>query len=255
MGASIAEFGSGAALGAFVLFCRIGCCLMIAPGVSNAQIPVQVRLFVAIAVTLALSPLLMGQAPLKHIGDDPLAMLKLIVMEGLIGAMIGGLGRAFFSALESLATVTGHLLGFTAPFGIELDAGQASSPISTVVMLSATAFLFAADFHWEIIRGLVASYDAIPIKVDFDAAYAVRHLGAVLGQSFLVAVRVTSPFFLYSVIANFALSLINRVTPQIQVFFVGPPFVIAGGLTLFYFVVKGELNQFMDAFGSWLTWG
>ena len=83
----------------------------------------------------------------------------------------------------------------------------------------------------------------------------MRHLGAVLGQSFLVAVRVTSPFFLYSVIANFALSLINRVTPQIQVFFVGPPFVIAGGLALFYFIVKGELGQFMDAFGSWLTWG
>jgi flagellar biosynthetic protein FliR len=182
-------------------------------------------------------------------------MLKLIVMEGLTGAMIGGLGRAFFSALESLATVSGHLLGFAAPFGVELDAGQATSPISTMVMFAATAVLFAGDFHWEIIRGLVASYDAIPIRVDFDAAYTVRHLGAVLGQSFLVAVRVASPFFLYSVIANFALSLINRVTPQIQVFFVGPPFIVGGGLMLLYFVVKGEIGQFMDAFGGWLNWG
>ena len=61
-----------------------------------------------------------------------------------------------------------------------------------------------------------------------------------LGQSFLVAIRVASPFFLYSVIANFALTLINRVTPQIAMFFIAPPFVVAGGLVLLYFVVRAR---------------
>lgn len=255
MDGSIIQHGSNAALGAFILFCRIGSCLMIAPGVSNAQIPVQVRLLVAVAVTLALSPLLLGQDAIRRLGDDPIAMLKLIAMEGLIGAMIGTLGRMFFSALESLATVMAQLLGLANPFGVELDAGHASAPISTLVMYAATAVLFVADFHWEILRGLVASYRSIPLGVDFDASFTVRQIGSVLGQSFVVAVRVTSPFFLYSVIANFALSLINKVTPQIQVFFVAPPFVIAGGFALLYFVVKGELGQFMDAFAAWLTWG
>jgi flagellar biosynthetic protein FliR len=45
-----------AVLGAFVLFCRIGGCLMLGPGFSNTQIPTQVRLFVALAVTLTLTP-------------------------------------------------------------------------------------------------------------------------------------------------------------------------------------------------------
>ena len=45
-----------AAIGAFVLFCRIGGCLMLAPGFSNTQIPTQVRLFVALAITLTLTP-------------------------------------------------------------------------------------------------------------------------------------------------------------------------------------------------------
>ncbi len=255
MQGSVVALGSNAALGVFVLFCRIGGCLMIAPGVSNSQIPVQVRLYVAIAATLALSPVLLGQPALGHVGEDPLAMSRLVVMEGLIGAMIGTLGRAFFSALESLATMSANLLGLVNPFGVEIDAGQATPPMSTLVMLAATAILFASDFHWEILRGLVASYDAIPIHTDFDTAYTVRELGAVLGQSFLVAIRVASPFFIYSVIANFTLSLISRVAPQIQVFFVAPPFVVAGGLVLLYFVLRGELGQFMDAFASWLTWG
>jgi flagellar biosynthetic protein FliR len=228
---------------------------MIAPGLSSAQIPAQIRLLVAVAVTLALAPLLLGDNRLRFSDEDPLSLLRLIVMEGLIGAMIGLLGRAFFSALETLSTAAATFLGLTNPFGVELDAGQMTAPITTTVMIAATAILFAGDFHWEILRGLVASYKAIPMRSDFDAAYGARQLAGVLGQAFLVAVRVASPFFLYSVIANFTLALINRVTPQISVFFVAPPFVAAGGLLVLYFVAKGEIEQFLAAFAAWLSWG
>jgi flagellar biosynthetic protein FliR len=200
--------------------------------------------------------MLLEQDSLRHLsGDEPLALLRMIAMEGLIGTLIGTLARLFFTALETMASVLAQLLGLANPFGVEFDSGHGAAPISTLVMLAATALLFAGDFHWEILRGLVASYKAIPLHTDFDAAYSVRKLGEVLGQSFLVAIRVGSPFFLYSVIANFALTLISRVTPQIQVFYVAPPFLIAGGLLLLYFVVKGMLGQFLDGFGAWLTWG
>ena len=43
----------------FLVFCRIGGCLMLMPGFSSPRVPVQVRLFIAIAVTLALTPLLL----------------------------------------------------------------------------------------------------------------------------------------------------------------------------------------------------
>ena len=43
----------------FLLFCRIGGCLMLMPGFSSSRVPVQVRLFVAVSVTLALTPLLL----------------------------------------------------------------------------------------------------------------------------------------------------------------------------------------------------
>jgi len=45
--------GSDAVLAAFVLFCRIGGCLMLMPGFSNQRVPRNVRLFIAFSVTLA----------------------------------------------------------------------------------------------------------------------------------------------------------------------------------------------------------
>jgi flagellar biosynthesis protein FliR len=84
-----------AAIGAFVLFCRIGACLMLSPGFSNAQIPAQVRLFVALAVTLTLTPLLLDRVPNGAFGDDPIFTLKVIAVESLVGGMIGFLARIF----------------------------------------------------------------------------------------------------------------------------------------------------------------
>ena len=249
------SFGPSTVMGTFVLFCRIGSCLMVAPGVSTSQIPVQVRLYVAIAITLALTPLLLAKAEPFALADNPITMLRLIVMEALIGAMIGMLGRMFFSALESLTVASATLLGLTNPFGVNVDSTQPMPPLASIAMLAATAVIFAADFHWEILRGLAASYNAIPIQTDFDTRYSVQQIATVLSQSFLVAIRVTSPFFIYSLIVNFALTLINRVTPQISVFYVAPPFIVAGGMVLLYFVIRGEVGQFMDAFASWLSWG
>jgi flagellar biosynthetic protein FliR len=77
----------------------------------------------------------------------------------------------------------------------------------------------------------------------------------VLGQSFLIAARIASPFFLYSVIVNFAMALINRVTPQIAIFFIAPPFIAGGGLALLYFTVRGQVAEFMAGFSGWLGSG
>ena len=175
-------------LATFVLFCRIGACLMLAPGVSSSQIPMQIRLFIAVAITLSLAPLLLGRGQLQSLADDPISMLRMTVTEGLIGAMIGMLGRLFFSALDALAVATANLLGLVNPFGVAIDPNQATPPLATAITMAATALIFVADFHWEIIRGLVASYDAIPVLSEFDASYSLRHMGLVLGQSFGIAI-------------------------------------------------------------------
>jgi flagellar biosynthesis protein FliR len=239
--------------GAFVLFCRIGGCLMVAPGVSNTQIPAQVRLLVAVAVTLALAPFLLAAFTLDFETLDPPAIAKLIMGEALIGVSIGLMGRLFFSALETVATASAQFLGLANPFGVQLDHDESTAPVASVVTIAAVAILFASDFHWEILRGLVGSYRAIPLASGFEAGFTTRQLVDTLGQSFFVATRVASPFFIYSLLVNFTFALVNRVTPQISIFFVAPPFVAAGGVLLFYLVGRNEIGQFMAAFSDWLS--
>ena len=244
-----------AALGAFVLFCRIGGCLMLAPGFSSTQIPAQIRLFVALAVTLTLTPLLLGRLPGAALGDDPILTLKIIALESLVGGMIGVLARMFYFALEALAVGAAAMLGFSSPSGFQIERDETMAPLATLISLAAIALLFAANLHWELLRGLVASYDVIPVGADFNARLALKQIADALSESFRLALRIASPYVIYALVVNLALALVNRLTPQVQVFFVATPFVAAGGLVLLYFTVKPAIEAFIGGFGVWLISG
>ena len=84
---------SDAVLAAFVVFSRIGACLLVMPGFSSPRVPVQVRLFIALAVSLALTPLQF--AAVRPLVDDgtPVRLLRVMGSELLVGGAIGLFGR------------------------------------------------------------------------------------------------------------------------------------------------------------------
>ncbi|MCJ2140892.1 flagellar biosynthetic protein FliR [Methylobacterium sp. E-066] len=70
-----------------------------------------------------------------------------------------------------------------------------------------------------------------------------------------MALRLTSPFIVYSMVVNFALGLANKLTPQIPIFFVATPFLLFGGLMLLLFLSTDLFGQFALAYGQWLRRG
>jgi flagellar biosynthetic protein FliR len=247
--------GSDTVLTAFVLFCRIGGCLMLMPGFSNKRIPVNVRLFIAFSVSLALTPLLSSDIE-KHLsGIAPAAMVRLIVSETLIGGLIGFLGRIFFSALETLAGVIAMSIGLTSVLAGPMDENEPLPAITTLITLTATALIFVTNLHWEVLRGLGASYTALPVSGLFDARFDLVQVSDCLTKSFLISLRISSPFIVYTLIINFAIGLAGKLIPQIPLYFITAPAVIAGGLLLLYATCEPFMQIFNAAFSGWLVEG
>jgi flagellar biosynthetic protein FliR len=228
---------------------------MLMPGISSQRIPVQVRLFIAVALTLALTPLLI-HGVVTAVGDAaPVTIFRLIVSESLTGVLIGLLGRCFFIALETLGMAIATATGMSNVFGINIEGEDQMPEIVTLITMAATVLLFVTDQHWEILRGLVASYNAWPVSQGFGPRLGLTQLTDTATIAFVAALRISSPFLIFSVVINTAIGLTNKLTPQIQVFFISTPFTIIGGLLLFYFVSKQFLDLFMVAFSNWLTAG
>ncbi|WP_395664298.1 flagellar biosynthetic protein FliR [Methylocella sp.] len=242
-------------LTAFVLFCRVGACLMLMPGVSSARIPARIRLFVAFALALGLTPLLFGEVEPRVAGASPATLIAIILAESATGALIGFLGRVFFAALDMAGATIAMAIGLTSPLTPLTEQAEQNPAVVSLISSAALALFFLADLHWEVLRGLVASYVAWPVSGRFDPRAGLVEIVDTLGQAFLLSLRVASPFIVYTLTVNLAIGLAARFAPQIPIYFVTVPAVAAGGLFLLYLTCGKALELFTKGFAGWLATG
>jgi flagellar biosynthesis protein FliR len=251
----VTEASSEILVGIFLIFCRVGGCLLIAPGFSSFRIPMQVRLFIALTTSLALAPVLLTKISTGATDLAPATMLVSIGSELLTGLLIGLLGRVYFLALQTMLSAVAMALSLGGMPGTPIDEAEPLPPISSFIMMAATAILFFTDLHWELYRGIVESYTRLPMGVGFGTRLSLNQLVDQITAAFVLALRISSPFILYSVIVNLAVGLTNKLTPQIPVYFLATPFIMLGGLFIMYFAAHDYVLLFIDAFSVWLRNG
>lgn len=247
--------GSDTVLLTFLLFCRVGGCLMFMPGFASPRVPAQVRLFLAMAITLALSPLLLPGLSREVSLATPYLALSLLVSETIIGALIGLMGRLFFLALDFIGTAIASFTGFSNVPGIPIESAEPNQSLATLLTLTATVLFFIADLHWEVLRGLVESYRVLPVTGGYGAQFGLVQFSNAITDAFLLALQISGPFIIYSISINLLFGIINKLTPQIAVYFISLPFVVMGGLFLLFFTIGEVLKIFINGYGRWLITG
>lgn len=120
-------------------------------------------------------------------------------------------------------------------------------------MAAVTTLFFLTDQHWQVLKGLMNSYEVWHPGDRLGGDMGLAHLVSRLSESFALTLRITSPFIVYSVIVNLAVGLINKLTPAIPVYFISVPFVMFGGFLLLYLTSDELLTQFMLGMSSWLA--
>jgi len=240
-------------LATFIVFCRIGACLMLVPGYSSVNVPPQIRLFVALVTTFALTPILVSILKPLVDGASPLTLALLIVTELVVGGVIGLGGRVFFLALQTMLTVMASAIGLSSIPGTPVADTDPAPPVVPLIMAAVTTLFFLTDQHWQVLRGLMNSYDVWRPGEKLTGEMALNQLVSRLADAFVLTLRITSPFIVYSVIVNFSVGLINKLTPAIPVYFVSVPFVLFGGFLLLYLTSDELLTQFMLGLSSWLA--
>ncbi len=249
------EISSETVLYYVLLLCRIGGCLMFMPGFSSPRVPVQVRVFIAIAGTLALSPVLLPTVAAAVTKAGAAAPVQLLMSEVCVGSLIGLMGRFFYLALEFMATAIASSIGFSNLPGTPIEHTDPIPAISSLITITATVLFFITDQHWEVMRGLVASYAAMPIDKAFATDVSLAQLGDTMSDAFMLTLQISSPFIVYAISINFLFGIAGKLTPQIAIYFVSVPFVMAGGLLLLYFVLADFMKLFMAGFTHWLING
>lgn len=238
----------GTLMALVLAFCRIGGCIMLMPGFSSARLPMQVRLYLSLALSMALLPMLWDTLYPRATNPDPAAFGLLIASETLVGAVFGMVARLYTLGLQFAGTAITTAIAFNGPPGSDiLEEGQ-ESQITSMISLAGLLVLMMLNFHHVIIRALMDSYTTIPLSSGFDARRVLVTMTDTLSATFMIVLRLMSPFLIYSIMFNVAIGLINKMAPQIPVYFVSTPYAVMGGIFLLYLAIGAIIEQFVKGF-------
>lgn len=224
---------------------------MVLPGISSERIPMQARIFFALAISMAIAPVVMGQLQ-SVLKPNAETMLYYILTETMVGLLLGFFVRIFFLALEFGAIAAANFVGYGSVFAHSIESSESTTPLAMIVTLPATALFFILDLHVLILDLLQRSYTMFPPAEPFDFEPTMRALTMTLGTAFKLAMQVSAPLIVFSLSINLLLGFLNKMVPQIPVYYVSTPFLLLGGLLVFYLLVGAMLLNFHSTLSTYI---
>ncbi|HHY97481.1 MAG TPA: flagellar type III secretion system protein FliR [Firmicutes bacterium] len=230
-----------------LLLARIGGMFIYAPIFGSFSIPVRIRVIIALALAGIMTPLL----HMKSVGWDgqPLSLALMVLDEIGVGLVIG-----FASALFILATqLAGQFIDLQIGFGfvnvVDPVSMRQVTIMGQVAYLLGTLIFLAIDGHHLLISAIAKSYEIVPpgTGVIFPAIKA--GLLELFSGAFAIGFKIASPVIVALLLVDAAMGILARTVPQMNVFIVGFPLKIVGGLFLFALSLPLALVMLRGLFG------
>ncbi len=230
-----------------LIFARLGMATMLLPAFGGTLVAPRFRLLLALAVTFVILPVIAPQLP--PMPKEPLALAILFGTEITIGLFFGVTMQLLMAAIDLAGNFMGYAVGLTNALISDPVTEQQSQLISGFLNLAAVTLLLLTDAHHLMLRAVADSYTLFVPGNPLPLGDFSKQLVSTLGTSFMVGLKLASPLVIFSLVFNVGLGLLNRLVPQMQVFFVGMPIQILGGLAIMALSIAVVLYGYVQYFG------
>jgi len=237
-------------------FARLGTMVMLLPALGERNISSRVRLSLALVFTFVLYPVFAGLYP-PGLMENPLLLGLSFANEFVVGGFIGLVSRMIVAALQVAGTTISYQSSMALAQSFDPTAGSQGALIGNFLSVLGVAVIFAMDLHHLSIMALHDSYLLFPpgqwLPVGDVTEIAVRTMAGV----FKLGISLAAPFLVFGIVFNLGVGLLNRLMPQVQVFFIAMPVNVGiaimilmatiGTMMLWYTDhVRQTLGQFLD---------
>src|ERR1700744_5269170 len=230
-----------------LVFARIGAMVMLLPGLGESNIPVRIKLAIALLLTLIILPLhrLAYHVDLQ-VSLNPL--LVLMVHEIVIGVVLGATARVTLAALQVAGSVIAQQMGLGFVTSVDPTQGQQGLLIGNFLTLLGITLLFATDTHYLVIAALSESYAVFSPAGLFPSGAVAQLAPRAFAAAFRIGMQLSAPFLVFGLVFNIGLGVLARLMPQMQVYFVGVPLSILAGLLILALGLAAMMGGFLDYF-------
>jgi len=213
----------------FLLSLRVAATFLMTPVIYAAPLPTSVRMLLLLALSVAIAS---GFEPstMTSIASDTGSLIAAAASELAIGATLGlGILLAF-----GAFSVAGQMLDVQLGYGI----AQIVDPVTrrpVPILTSAFEHLavvvfFLVNGHHALLRGLAYSVERFPLGAPWPIALAADIMLKQVGGLFSLGFALAAPVAFCILMVEFALGVVARNLPQMNMFVMGIPVKILVGL-------------------------
>ena len=211
-----------------LIFSRLGAILMLMPGFGEPSVPANIRLSMALLISLALGPLVADGLP--PMPAQPLMLAAMVVTEAVIGLMIGAVARLFLSTAAVAGQVIGMQSGLAFAQSFDPSMGSQGALMATFLNLTFVTLLFATNIHHMLLYTATNSYIVFPAgDLPSMSGAALWALNSFI-DAFRIGVQLAAPLIVFGLVFYLSLGVLSRLMPQAQIFFIAMPSNIMVGL-------------------------
>jgi flagellar biosynthesis protein FliR len=223
-----------------------------APFFSRAIGPRRIKTALLLGVTLVAFPLV---SPWEMEGKATVPMMiGAGVTEVIIGAVFGMLVHWVLVAVQVAGGLIGFQMGLSMAMVMDPTSGKQEGVLSNLLYMVVLMLFLNLNGHHILIESIASSFNTMPLGGGMPAGEGMLRAGiAGLLQLFKLALIIAAPIIAATKLLYLGMGLINRASPQIQVFFLAMPiaqmigFVVLGlTMTLFAQVMAREIDGFFS---------
>lgn len=195
-----------------LVFARVAALFSTMPGLGGAYIPVRVKAFLAVAITLVLAPQVGLQPGVAGIGFIPG-----LIREVFVGISLGFMIHLMFLAVRFGADLVGRTAGFAMAEVFDPGSEVTSGPLGDLFYTAMMLLFFLTNTHHHVLAALAGSYQMIPL----GQAVVTPALGAAVVEAgnlvFIVAIGMAFPLLLALTAVTVVDGVVARAVPQINI--------------------------------------
>ncbi|WP_251554686.1 flagellar biosynthetic protein FliR [Neobacillus muris] len=214
-----------------LVFVRITAFIMTAPLFSGRQIPGQFKIGLGVVLTILCAGVIDQPVDSLSLGTTVILILK----ELLAGIVLGLAAQILFQAVQLAGTIIDLHTGFSMANLFDPTFGTSTQLTGSFKNILAILMLLTTNGHHLLIQGVLASFDWVELQALIpawsDGRIASFFLEC-LAQMFMIGFMMAAPIVGTLFIVDFALGIVARTVPQMNIFAIMPPVKI-----LIYFCI------------------
>jgi flagellar biosynthesis protein FliR len=226
---------------------RPGAAFIAAPIFGGPNVPVQLRLVIALAIGIPAAS--MAEVMLPTDGMLSLAGTILVISEVTLGLALGFAVHIGFAAALLGGEVISNAMGLGFASMTDPVGGQSSPAIGQFLSVLATFLLLATDGHLRLAAIIVESFRALPPGGAALATETISGVAKFGGLIFAAGLSIALPVGFSMVLIQIIMGMIARSAPSLNLFAVGLPATLFVGIILLVLAtptLSGSIKSAID---------